>query len=281
MCHGIPSRRAGGPSAGLALRDACTLAPRPLRRCASVETMAGQRQDADRPRLADACWWPKARSGPERGLRRPAGRSLSRLGFDTGAICPVPGLFSSSLVCHTELELRTSRPRTGLLLTLEPRLGQVAAGFTLGFWRGLAAVYPAAVLGAVLSFAAGRRLGARWRAYIPTKVASLWVRVRSPPRHVRPYFRPRWRPSARRSATEASLLLALPLPLTLTRWRRSARLLVTEASLCYCCCDSPRSLCAPRPLSSGAPAIKLPRGHASSNRTRLGLGLGLGLGFRV
>ena len=78
-----------------------------------------------------------------------AGRSLSRLVFDTGAVCPVPGLFSSSLVCHTELEPRTSRSHTGLLLTFEPRLGQVAAGFTLGFWRGLAAVYPAAVLGAV------------------------------------------------------------------------------------------------------------------------------------
>ena len=63
----------------------------------------------------------------------------------------------------------------------------MAAGFTLGFWRGLAAVYPAAVLGAVLSFAAGRRLGTRWRAYIPTKVATLWVKVRSPPRNVRPY----------------------------------------------------------------------------------------------
>ena len=63
-----------------------------------------------------------------------------------GAVCPVPGLFSSGLV---------------------------AAGFTLGFWRGLCAVYPAAVLGAVISFAAGRRLGERWRAYIPAKVASL------------------------------------------------------------------------------------------------------------
>ena len=71
--------------------------------------------------------------------------ALSLLVF-CGAICPVPGLFSSSLV---------------------------AAGFTLGFWRGFAAVYPAAVLGAVLSFTAGRRFGARWRAYIPTKVATL------------------------------------------------------------------------------------------------------------
>ena len=97
--------------------------------------------------------WPTRASG---GLRHAlalreasgeaAGRHLSRRAFDTGAVCPVPGLFSSSLV---------------------------AAGFTLGFWRGLAAVYPAAVLGAVLSFAAGRRLGARWRAYIPTKVATL------------------------------------------------------------------------------------------------------------
>ena len=78
-----------------------------------------------------------------------AGRNLSRRAFDTGAVCPVPGLFSSSLVCHTELEPRTSRSHTGLLLPFEPRLRQVAAGFTLGFWRGLAAVYPAAVLGAV------------------------------------------------------------------------------------------------------------------------------------
>ena len=36
-------------------------------------------------------------------------------------------------------------------------------------------MYPAAVLGAVLSFAAGRRLGARWHAHIPTKVAELWL----------------------------------------------------------------------------------------------------------
>jgi len=63
-----------------------------------------------------------------------------------GAICPVPGLFTS---------------------------GVIAAGFTLGFWRGLLAVHPAAVLGACTAFAAGRALGERGRAYIPSKVVAL------------------------------------------------------------------------------------------------------------
>lgn len=64
-----------------------------------------------------------------------------------GAICPVPGLFSSSIV---------------------------SSGFVLGFWPGLAAVYPAAVLGACLSFAGGRYLG---RRIVPNKVASLCAAI--------------------------------------------------------------------------------------------------------
>jgi uncharacterized membrane protein YdjX (TVP38/TMEM64 family) len=71
--------------------------------------------------------------------------ALSLLVF-CGAICPVPMLFSSSVV---------------------------ACGYALGFWLGFVAAYPAAVLGACTAFAAGRRLQARFRDYIPRKVVAL------------------------------------------------------------------------------------------------------------
>lgn len=49
----------------------------------------------------------------------------------------------------------------------------VASGFLFGFPYGFFLVYPSAVLGAVLSFAVGRRIPSSWLSHMPKKLVQL------------------------------------------------------------------------------------------------------------